>query len=101
MYGLSIANEGFLRSAEISRLITDRKPYSAELMKHLGAIERIEARGITYSNEDFDVLSAAYRFALSEPQLREAPQVVDSRGQAVPYVCITPDGVGQYTLHGF
>ncbi len=31
-------------------------------MKHLGAIERLCARGKSYSNEDFDVLSAALNF---------------------------------------
>ena len=31
-------------------------------MSYLGAIERLEARGMTYSNEDFDVLSAALNF---------------------------------------
>ena len=34
----------------------------ASRMIHLQAIERLEARGMTYSNQDFDVLSAALNF---------------------------------------
>ncbi len=31
-------------------------------MQHLSAIERLEARGMQYSNQDFDVLSSALNF---------------------------------------
>ncbi len=66
MYTLSIAGAGFLRSAEIARMIVDNRGDHPDVIRHLSAIEHIEARGISYSNEDFDVLSAAHRFALAE-----------------------------------
>lgn len=66
MYSLTIQDgcqSRTLRSAEIQRLVGERKPNHPETMTHLFAIETIEARGIKYSGQDFDVLSAAYRFA--------------------------------------
>lgn len=71
MYSLTIQDAGqsrTLRSAEIQRLVGERKPNHPETMTHLFAIETIEARGIKYANQDFDVLSAAYRFATTEPE---------------------------------
>jgi hypothetical protein len=62
MYCLKIANGPLLRSEEIARMVAARDGHP-DTMRHLGAIERIEARGIVYSNQDFDVLSAAYSFA--------------------------------------
>ena len=47
----------------------------ASRMAHLGSIERLEARGMTYSNQDFDVLSSALNFldaVQPEHGLREA-----------------------------
>lgn len=64
-HGISVANRGFIRSHEIERLITDRHGDCDETSRHLSAIERLEARGAEYSNQDFDVLSAALRFAES------------------------------------
>ena len=66
MYKLTVQSNGqskTLRSAEIQRLVGESKPTHPETMAHLCAIEHIEARGIKYANQDFDVLSAAYRFA--------------------------------------
>lgn len=71
MYSLTIQDSIYprtLRSAEVQRLVAERRPNHPEMMHHLSAIERIEARGIAYSGEDFDVLSAAYRFATLDPE---------------------------------
>lgn len=65
-YGISV-NGTFLRSEEIARRITDRHsdPHGrdCQVMRHLSAIEHLEQRGMEYSNQDFDVLSAALRFS--------------------------------------
>ena len=67
MYGLSVRTDVncetcFVRSAEIARLVTFRGDHP-DVMRHLAAIEHLEARGAKYSNQDFDVLSAAWNFA--------------------------------------
>ena len=57
---------GSITSAELQRRISELVACNASLredgMRHLGAIERLEARGMSYSNEDFDVLSSAKRW---------------------------------------
>lgn len=71
MYSLSIrdaqAPDGIrvLRSEEIARMVAENRDGNPEVMRHLSAIERLEARGIRYANQDFDVLNAAYDFAVS------------------------------------
>ena len=62
MYGLSV-NGVRIPSQEIARMCVENKGDTPETMQHLGSIERIEARGITYSNQDFDVLNSAYTYA--------------------------------------
>ncbi len=68
MYGISVqygTHSAFVRSEEITKRICTLTEllYREEAIRHLCAIEHLEARGITYCNEDFDVLSAAHRFA--------------------------------------
>lgn len=69
MHCISIAGGPTLTAAEVARMVNDRanrnSTYDPEPMRHLAAIERIGCRGISYSNEDFDVLSAALRYARS------------------------------------
>jgi hypothetical protein len=75
MYGLGIWENGenrYLRSAEIASLLAGRLSGGDVVgMRHLVAIERLESRGMSYSNEDFDVLSAAHSYAerLAKPSL--------------------------------
>ena len=67
MYKLTVrhgAQSETLRSEEIARMCNEAWPNHPQLMEHLCAIEHIEARGIAYSGQDFDVLMAAYRFAV-------------------------------------
>lgn len=63
MYVLSIAGGPTLKSAEVARLVVKNRDGHPHVMRHLSAIEHIEARGITYANQDIDVLSSAYSFA--------------------------------------
>lgn len=69
MYCLTIAGNpgGCVRSAEIAQMIVERQPdrhaRDSQVSRHLSALERLESRGVEYSNQDFDVLSAALRFA--------------------------------------
>lgn len=67
MYGIKLVSGGFIRSAELQRALADL-PFEcgtelhSRRMQHLGAIESLEARGMHYSNQDFDVLSSALNF---------------------------------------
>lgn len=67
MYGLSLQSGGWVRSADLQRALSDL-PFEcgSELhsrrMAFLGSIESLEARGMLYSNQDFDVLSGALNF---------------------------------------
>lgn len=70
MYALGIYQRGqthagptVYTSAEIARLVAENREGHPGVMRHLSAIEQLEARGAQYSNQDFDVLSAAYSFA--------------------------------------
>lgn len=62
-YGLSVANDRYYRAGEIQRMVADAPTEDNEgRMRHLMAIERLCCRGMEYSNQDFDVLSAAWSF---------------------------------------
>ena len=67
MYSLALQSNRRITSAQLQRALSlvDCE-IGGELhgrrMGHLGAIEEIEARGIRYANQDFDVLSAALNF---------------------------------------
>ena len=64
-YCLSVVVDGVskvLAGADIASAVA-AMPYSADQIRHLSAIERLGARGCSYSNEDFDILSAAWHFA--------------------------------------
>ena len=67
MYGVSLCGGGFIRSAELQRAIAEL-PHAAdsELWRRgfqlICDIEHLEARGMRYSNQDFDVLSSALNY---------------------------------------
>jgi hypothetical protein len=67
MYVLLVAGRGAMNSIEIAQLVARRMEAlggsDAVGMRHLVAIENLGARGTRYSNQDFDVLSAAFRWA--------------------------------------
>lgn len=67
MYSLLLQNGKQITSAMLSQrlgsLEADCGTVTHETrMRHLSAIERLGARGMQYSNQDFDVLSAALNF---------------------------------------
>jgi len=58
-YGIHVRGYGFLRSGDIqARLARFDSP---EAFAQIAEIERLECRGIQYSNQDVDVLSEALR----------------------------------------
>ena len=67
MYGLTLHSGRYVGSAELQRALS-LLPFDCgtELhtrrMQQLGAIERLEARGTSYSNQDVDVLAGALNF---------------------------------------
>jgi hypothetical protein len=63
MYGISVRTAPsietrWIKSDEILAMLDPTNPEHA---RHIAWIEQIERKGIRYSNEDFDVLSAAFR----------------------------------------
>lgn len=65
MYSLRLQSGLRISSAELQHALGALKcgtETHLARMAHMSAIERIEARGTTYSNQDFDVLSAALNF---------------------------------------
>ena len=65
MYGLNLTTGKRITSAQIQHAIGRldiQGSLQGKQMEHLTAIEHIEARGIRYSNQDFDVLSSALNF---------------------------------------
>lgn len=76
MYALHLRNGKTITSAMLQHAIG---AVTGEMTRvtaghHLGAIERLEARGMTHANQDFDVLSAALNFldaVVPEHGLRE------------------------------
>lgn len=64
MYGIYCNARGYLRSAQVQRLIGDciTDDNRAEAMRHCVAIESLESRGQAYSNQSFDVLGQAIAF---------------------------------------
>jgi hypothetical protein len=84
MYGISLCGGGFIRSAEIQAALANVVNEAQDgatadsAWRHLCQIEHLEARGMLYSNQDFDVLSSALNFldAVSEAgkRLRAAYQ---------------------------
>lgn len=85
MYGIALCHGGFIRSAEIQRALSEL-PFECgtELhtrrMRELSAIEHLEARGMQYSNQDFDVLSSALNFLDAV-----APEVSERLRLAAPH----------------
>ena len=84
MYGISTAR-GFVRSKDLARRL-GMLPESVDQdrMRHMVAIEEIESRGISYSNQDFDVLSAALSY-LEGLQL-ETVSVAERKYRAICYL---------------
>lgn len=90
MYGLKLVNGGFIRSAEIQRALA-QLPFECGTELHsrrmalLGAIERLEARGMQCSNQDFDVLSSALNFldAVASDSADDLRRVAELDRQAV------------------
>jgi hypothetical protein len=65
MYTLHLRNGKRITSAVLQHTLSnlDCGPLThTKRMQHLSAIERLEARGMQHSNQDFDVLSAALNF---------------------------------------
>jgi hypothetical protein len=67
MYALHLRNGRSITSAVLQRALADVPAECGTAahdsrMGYLSAIERLEARGMTYSNQDFDVLSGALNF---------------------------------------
>ena len=65
MYGLNLTTGERITSAQLQQSLGALdlgEMMHARRMEHLTAIEHIEARGIRYSNQDFDVLSSALNF---------------------------------------
>lgn len=59
MYGIR-HNGQWVRSAELQRELSQLdQSQHPEVMRHICAIEHLEARGAQYCNQDFDVLGAA------------------------------------------
>ena len=71
MYRLALAGGEIIPSEVIAHRIAGTLDYDSDPnhaavgMKHLYAIETIEARGLQYANQDFDVLSSAYDFMVA------------------------------------
>lgn len=78
MYSLHLQSGNRITSAELQHTLGALQlDYDTETnrarMAHLSSIERLEARGISYANQDFDVLSRALNFldaVAPEHQLR-------------------------------
>ena len=67
MYALHLRNGKSITSAQLQHAIgsldcTGHHSMAHGAIHHLCAIERLEARGMTYSNQDFDVLSSSLNF---------------------------------------
>ena len=67
MYNLTLRSAKTITSAELQSALAALDAECGTMthksrMRHLGSIERLEARGMQYSNQDFDVLSAALNF---------------------------------------
>lgn len=58
MYTLSLGKDGMISSAEIVGRLDPTVPLQ---LAHINSVKRIERDNCRYSNEDFDVLSAAFR----------------------------------------
>ena len=77
MYRLHLHSGGAVSSAELQHALgqLERGQLTHETrMRHLAALEALEARGMRYANQDFDVLSAALNFldaVLPDHTLRE------------------------------
>lgn len=65
MYGLKLCGGGFIGSLAI-KVALAKLEVSGEVglrrMREMVAVERLEGRGMQYSNQDFDVLSSALNF---------------------------------------
>src|SRR3990167_3151719 len=88
MYVIKLTSGGFIQSAVIQRALADLPlECGSELhkrrMQQLGVIEHLEARGMAYANQDFDVLSSALNFVDAvAPDV--ANELRDSAGALVP-----------------
>jgi hypothetical protein len=70
MYNVGVGNREWITSGQLQRLISEiglaDESTMPECMRHMSAIESLEARGMRYSNHDFDVLAPAHSFVLRE-----------------------------------
>lgn len=67
MYALNLRNGNAITSAMLQAKLGELSAECGTVthssrMGYLSAIERLEARGMSYSNQDFDVLSGALNF---------------------------------------